>query len=211
MKVFFDLDGTLLDIAPRHYEVYKDVVIYFGGQPLSQQVYWELKRKKTKWPLLLPKSKLNPDIEQDFLNVFIDKIESTEYLKKDKLFPGALVELSRISVLYKCYLVSLRRKHDNLIKQISWLGLAPFFTEVLAGHSESDGHDVKTNIISNKLKASSGVIIGDTEADIVTGKNLHLTTIALTTGIRDDKFLMALEPDYIIDSIQQLHTIFEEM
>lgn len=201
MKVFFDLDGTLIDVAPRHYQVYTEVVKSFGGVPMPQKEYWQLKRKKIKWPELLRRSELSPSIEPNFLLQFIDKIEDPAYLKIDKPFPDALAALDKIAETNDCYLVSLRRKRENLLEQIELLQLAPHFAGVLTGHSESDGYDVKIALLRDVLDGGRGVIIGDTEADIVTGKELGLITIALKSGIRDESFLESLKPDYLIDHI----------
>jgi phosphoglycolate phosphatase-like HAD superfamily hydrolase len=45
------------------------------------------------------------------------------------------------------------------------------------------------------------LIIGDTEADIIAGKQLGLRTFAVTSGIRNAAFLKAIEPDYVIDRV----------
>ena len=47
-----------------------------------------------------------------------------------------------------------------------------------------------------------GMIIGDTEADIITGKNLGLYSIGVLSGIRSEDFLKKLNPDLIIKSIK---------
>lgn len=201
MKLFFDLDGTLLDVAPRHYRVYQEIVNELGGQPLAQPEYWQAKRQKAKWPELLTRSRLQPSHEPEFLKRFIAKIESVEYLRIDALFPAALDVVTELSQRAECYLVSLRRNHQNILQQLSWLGLLPKFQDVLTGHSESDGHDVKTALISSVLGNDMGVIIGDTEADIVTGQNLGLRTIGVTSGIRDKSFLAALKPDHLVAGI----------
>ena len=201
MKVFCDLDGTLIDVSVRNYRVYTEVVELFGGQPLDKDIYWDLKRRKTKWPELLPMSELLPDIEKQFLDEFIKKIESPDYLKLDTLFPGALDALDSIAHTHECYLVSLRRNRRNLLEELAWLQLAPHFKSVLTGHSESDGYDVKIALIKEVLGDDRGVIIGDTEADIVTGKELGMHTVAVTSGIRDEQFLNALHPDYTATGI----------
>ena len=41
-NIFIDFDGTLVDIAPRHYRVYKGCVEKMGGTPLDRKRYWEL-------------------------------------------------------------------------------------------------------------------------------------------------------------------------
>lgn len=206
-KIFCDLDGTLIDVAPRHYRVYSEMVSQMGGRALAQDIYWDLKRKKTKWMELLPLSQLSADIETEFLQGFIQKIESPEYLRIDQPFPGALVALDKLSAENECYLVSLRRNRENLLREITDLDLARHFIEVLTGHSESDGYDVKIALIKDKLGDSRGVIIGDTEADIITGKQLGLKTFAVTSGIRDEQFLRALEPDYLVSGIEKIPTL----
>jgi phosphoglycolate phosphatase len=204
MKIFFDLDGTLIDVSLRNYTVYSEVTKNFHGEPLDRSIYWDLKRKKTKWPELLMLSKLLPTLESTYLASFITKIEDINYLKLDTLFPDSLQTLGLLSAAHECYLVSLRRNHRSLLEELSWLQLTPHFTKILSGHSESDGYDVKTQLIQKELDGEPGMIVGDTEADVVTGKELNLKTVALTSGIRDEQFLAALKPDYLLPTIGKL-------
>jgi len=210
VKAFCDLDGTLIDVAPRHYRVYAEVTQVLGGEPLEQQTYWARKRQKTRWPELLHASKLASDVEQDFLARFIDKIEAPAYLEQDALFPGARDALELLAErATERYLVSLRRQPTRLMAQLERLDVMQFFTDVLSGHSDNDGSDVKIELIGGKLTPPhrAAIVIGDTEADIAAGKHLGLTTVAVTSGIRDDAFLRALEPDYLLDSVGQLASV----
>lgn len=208
LKIFFDLDGTLIDVAPRHYRVYAEIAKSFGGVPLPQAEYWQLKRSKTKWPAILEKSNLNAGAENDFLAQFIQKIEQIDYLKIDKLFPDAEKVLAETSKHHECFLVSLRRNQENLLKQIEWLGLTKYFTKILTGHSETDGYDKKIELVEAELtKDGSGMIVGDTEADIVTGNELGLITVAILSGIRDKEFLSPLKPQYILSSIKEMPSL----
>lgn len=204
MKIFFDLDGTLIDVSERHHRVYSATVDDFDGTPLDKDNYWHLKRQKKPWKELLPLSDLDAGIEQDFLSKFIERIESVDYLKLDTLIDGATETLDHLSDKYECYLVSLRRNRDNLLQEIEWLGLAPHFKEILTGHSETDGYDKKIELISSFLDSSRGLIIGDTEADIVTGQKLGMNTVAVKSGIRDENFLSAMQPDAMLESVKDL-------
>ena len=204
LKIFFDLDGTLLDVSARNYTVYSELVNEFEGTPLNKDSYWKLKRKKAKWPELLPKSGLSPDIEKAFLERFIVRIEAPQYLKSDVLFSESRRVLEDLSSRFDCCLVSLRRNEMNLLEELKRLNIYNYFDKVLSGHSESDGYDKKIDLIRNEIGSHKAVIIGDTEADIVTGRTLAMTTVALTSGIRDEQFLAALSPDYMIDRIGEL-------
>jgi phosphoglycolate phosphatase-like HAD superfamily hydrolase len=150
-------------------------------------------------------SKLSTALERQYLGHFIGKIESPDYLRHDKLFPGAIDLLELIKHRgYDCHLVSLRRQARTLEAQVQFLGLSPYFTDVLSGHSESDGGEVKAALIRNKLEHDSGIVIGDTEADILAGKQLVMTTIALWSGLRDEPLLRGYEPDYLFEDIPKL-------
>lgn len=201
MKAYFDLDGTLIDISKRHYLVYKDAVIHFGGKPLNKNKYWQLKRNKASWSELLLCSNLEKNNKEVFLQHFIKNIEKKSFLKKDTLFPNSLEVLNQVSRISDCYLVSLRRNKKNLFEQLDWLGIKDIFKDIRTGHSENQGDDIKTKLIKydNSVK---GIIIGDTEADIITGKNLGLYSIGVLSGIRDEDFLKNLNPDLIIKSIK---------
>lgn len=207
MKVFCDLDGTLLDVAPRHYRVYQETVREFHGIPISQSKYWDQKRRKVTWPTLLNESKLSQEIELKFLDSFIKKIEDPNYLSNDELFPQSIAALETLKRNHELYLVSLRRSEKNLTDQINNLGLKPYFTHILSGHSEADGYDKKIELIKTILGSDRGVIIGDTEADVIAGKELGLMTIAVTSGIRDEQFLAKLNPDYLVNHIGDINEL----
>ncbi len=204
MKIFCDLDGTLLNVTKRHYQVYSETVVKYSGTPIAQEVYWNLKRKKIKWPELLEKSGIDGGLESNFLTIFIDKIEDPNYLDLDTLFPGAINFLELVSNNHEVYLVSLRRKEGNLLNELERLGIKKYFKQILTGHSETDGYDKKIELIKNVLNDDKGLIIGDTEADIITGKELNMKTVAVCSGIRDKEFLGALSPDYTVDGIEQI-------
>lgn len=206
-QLFCDLDGTLLDVSTRHYKVYCELMEKYHGNALPFAEYWDLKRKKTRWPDLLPMSGVPAAKLDPFLQDFIPKIEDPAYLKLDKPFPGSLEALQALANTYDCNLVSLRRNEQNLLAELGWLGIRKYFQHILSGHSENDGYDVKIELIRQHLGPEGGVIVGDTEADIVTGKELGLTTVAVLSGIRDESFLRALEPDYLIPSIAEIGSV----
>lgn len=207
MKIFCDLDGTLIDVSNRHYLVYSEMIHEFGGSPLSKDEYWQLKRQKIKWNKLLPMSGLKDGVEPAFLEGFIKKIEDPKYLELDTLFPESLNALNTFLRIGQCYLVSLRRNRVNLLQEIERLDLSGHFTDVLTGHSENDGYDVKIALIKDRVQNDEALIVGDTEADIITGKELGFKTFAVTSGIRDKQFLADLKPDHLVKGIEEVAEI----
>ena len=191
-NIFIDFDGTLVDIAPRHYRVYKKCVKKMGGTPLDRKKYWELKRDNISWNELLLISGLEVNNRDDYLELFIDRIESLEELYRDELFVDSLSALKKLSSNdNKLYLLSLRRNSDALDKQIEKLGIGCFFEKI-------------KQTIDNP---EDSIVIGDTEADVSAAQQLNATSIALLSGIRSKEFLKSMEPDYLVDGIGDVANI----
>lgn len=204
-SVFLDFDGTLVDIKPRHYEVYRRCVMEFKGVPLRIDEYWNLKRHDTPWSEVLRLSSLDTNAERQFLAYFIDLIEKPQILKIDQLFDDALDVVARLKKDYRVYLVSLRRSHENLLGQLEHLGLQHAFENVLSGHSDTKKGvlNKKADVIKELGEYGRGYIIGDTEADIAVSHQLpDIESIAVTTGIRDESVLAKDHPDQMAASLQ---------
>src|SRR5437868_5100720 len=87
MEIFFDLDGTLIDISKKHYMLYRDIILKLHGIPLSFSAYWKLKRNKTAISIILQKSNVLNDHLNFFNEDFKKNIETPYYLSFDELFP----------------------------------------------------------------------------------------------------------------------------
>lgn len=55
------------------------------------------------------------------------------------------------------------------------------------------------------------VCVGDSEMDIKPCKQRGVKIVAVTTGVRDGKFLSVLEPDYMIDDLSELLDIVKKL
>ena len=50
-------------------------------------------------------------------------------------------------------------------------------------------------------------MVGDTENDILPANNIGISSIAVTTGIRNRQLLQEMNPQYIIDNIEEVKDI----
>ena len=204
--IFFDLDGTIIDVSIRHHTVYKECIEECGGRPLDRAVYWRQKRAKVSWSDLLVESDVGANLLPQFMDKFIAKIEAPAYLTLDTVVPGALEALHTLP--HKKYLVSLRRSEAALTKELKNLGLITEFEQVLSGHTEQEGADLKVALIK-PLGITEAVLIGDTEADILAAQRLGFRSVAVLSGIRNRQILADLKPDHIIQGISGLPALLK--
>jgi len=210
LPLFFDLDGTVLDVSARHYRVYDRLTRAFGGVPLGTEDYWRLKHEKLPWPQILARSSVPPGRSGTYLAAFITEIEKPRELALDKCVPGAHGTLRRLHADgHPMYLVSLRRSHAGYVRQLTELGLTQYFSEILSGWTDGRADELKAHLIEQRACGAGGVTIGDTEADVLAGKRLGMVTVAVTGGLRGRRYLQALLPDYLLDSVAGLPGIMD--
>lgn len=206
--IIFDLDGTLLDTSRRHYAVYCTLIQSLNGTPLSQKQYWRLKRSRTPVAKILSLSALSESKEKNsektYNQQFLSSIEQSAYLAFDSLYPGTIDVLTKLSPFYTLCLVTLRRNRKHVLTQLKQLGIHRFFHTIIILGKYKDPIVAKTKAISLCLNGNRGIVVGDTEADIVSGKSLGCVTIALTCGIRSIKLLKSYQPDFLYSGIHQL-------
>jgi len=199
----FDLDGTLLDVSARHHHVYSNVCVALGGEPLERSEYWHLRRQRVGWPDILAQSGVPPNRSATFETEFEAQLEQPASLGFDALFPEAIPLLTKASSGHRCVLVALRASPIALRAQLDVLGIAPYFEAI--EHASSDGEpafQVKVGLIRTAVHADGpGVVIGDTEADVMAATALGYQSIAVSSGTRDRDVLAQQEPDHLVDDL----------
>ena len=192
--VFCDLDGTLLEDRFRHYECYKAIVKKYGGKCISLDEYWNDKRNKVKRTVLLEKTGFRGTYD-DYLNEWLALIEKPEFLKYEIMKPETPEFLKWIRENAEhAVLITQRRNRESLLQQLEDLEISVFFEEIISG-------DHKTELLEGRYNKDS-LVIGDTEADEETAKRLGCTFIAVTSGVRNEKYLAA---DRKITGLKELY------
>jgi phosphoglycolate phosphatase-like HAD superfamily hydrolase len=207
MIFFFDLDGPILDVSEKYYRVYSDILSQNGFKVLPKSEYWNAKRDRISEGIILKRSMAEPFLEKyQYERKLL--IESDPYLIYDKLQDGAIQTLEKLSKSNELVLVTLRTVSEQLHKQLGYLNLKRFFITVLSSAEETTPRwRTKYNLIKSfldKQMSREGILIGDTETDILAGRNLELKTIAVLNGIRSYKILKEANPHYIINSIKEI-------
>jgi phosphoglycolate phosphatase len=205
MTLFLDLDGPLLDVSERYFRVHVDILSRFGLKSIDKPTFWNRKRSRRPLSSLLADSGATFD-EGAYSKLWLENIESDDYLPYDQVHDGVIPLLRDLGREHTQVLVTLRQRGDAVRAQLSKLALNSCFRAILtAAPSSHDSWCVKRNLIeSSGLSDETSWIVGDTEVDILAGKSLGLTTVAVLSGIRNEELLKQLTPDFILPGMLEL-------
>lgn len=201
-QIIVDLDGTLLDVAPRYRRLHRDVVVRHGGRPLDGDDDWQAKRDGALEANLLALAGLTGAAASAADAARRSSLESRRYLRLDAPWPWTEAALDALGRLAPLVLVSLRRHADRLAWQLDRLGLRRRFAHVVCGPSTGD-LEIKARLLRDAGLACPGgaVFIGDTEVDIASGRALGALTVAVGCGLRSPERLRSSQPNLLFDHL----------
>ena len=210
MTALLDLDGPILDVSPRHHRVYADGVSRLGGEPMDIGTYWAAKRDKISDHEILNRSGL-PAASDAYQVIKRETIEAADYLSLDRLQPGTWEILHCLAEKHSLVLVTLRHSRRRLLRQLAMLKIAKLFTHVLSAPAGAvPGWQVKRDLVMGAGVAlgPGAFIAGDTETEIRAGRALAVSTVAVCNGIRDERHLRPLAPDWLVPTLADLPASF---
>lgn len=207
--LILDLDGPLLDGKQRHYRCYRDILEENDFKPISVEQYWDMKRNRVNRRDLLALSDA-ASFYDEFLEAWIDRIETRKYLQLDLLQNHVIELLSEWKTeKRRLILATMRKSPLNLTWQLEQLKIDRFFDDVVVvsggREAENKASEVKPRLRGNPADV---IWIGDTEIDIVAARKLGMKVCALTCGLRTREFLSTLSPDQIEED---LHSFAKKM
>ncbi|HXE90281.1 MAG TPA: HAD-IA family hydrolase [Terriglobales bacterium] len=216
--LIFDLDGTLvdsrLDLANsvnamlRHYgkpELPCDVIASYIGDGA---------------PMLVRRALGDPDEEgfvTEALNFFLAHYREHK-LDNTYVYAGVAEALRRLRAHGngaggRFRMAVLSNKPERPSQQIlEALGLADFFFRVYGGNSfhtkKPDPLGVRTLLEESGARPEEAVIIGDSDIDVITGRNAGIWTVGVTYGFVPHS-LEAATPDVLVDSPVEWAELFQ--
>ena len=204
--LYFDLDGTLVDVRKRHYAAYADTMRELGLTPLPEQTYWDARRDGASNADLM--GNVDAEYQSRFAEKWLERVESPSYVRLDTLIPGARATLAALRESYELVLVTMRQDRASLLEQLDELSLRKFFSAVYSrdGSDEPQSKSKLIRLFGNSVR-DGATVIGDSEADVEAARDLGIESVCVTSGVRSRRYLDGLEPDEVVSTIVQLPRI----
>jgi phosphoglycolate phosphatase len=225
LTIFCDLDGPLIDVSERYYHTYQQALkatqTAFSLQsstenlpinPLTKEQFWHMKQERLPDDQIALQSGLEAVQVEVFIKNVHQLVNQPTLLNKDHLQPGVRWALSLLKFSgARLSVVTLRRQAEaeQLLHQH---GLGHMFDQIcgveiddLAAYKNYT--DCKQKLLSNvlarchRLETKKAWMIGDTEADVLAGQAVGVSTIALTCGIRSRNYLTQLQPTQVHNNL----------
>jgi phosphoglycolate phosphatase-like HAD superfamily hydrolase len=212
-NIYFDFDGTIVDSSSRLYEVYKSIMAELRRPCLGREEYWNLKRERQSYEFILNKT-ASGELAPEYMRRFLERVESMDFIKFDKLINGALHTLSKLKVDNRLVLVTLRRSRDNLYQELKDLEIFDFFKGIFVNFKEdaNSWETVATTIKSDaKFSKENSLVVGDTEDTVLAGKILGIPSFLVLSGIRSESFLKKYNPSFMLNDINELFRYLPEL
>jgi phosphoglycolate phosphatase len=186
-----------------------DLLLQLNLQALTKAEFWQMKQDRIPDRDIASQSGLAAEQIDFFLRRVAEIVNCADLLDRDKIQPGVTWALGLLrSQGCKLILVTLRDR-DEAIEMLDRHGLRQLFTGIYGTASREAAYqnysEVKTQLLRRAMREhqisptqlAQSWMIGDTEADVLAGQAMGISTIALTCGIRSNLQLSQLQPTII--------------
>ncbi|NJR38075.1 MAG: HAD family hydrolase [Leptolyngbyaceae cyanobacterium CSU_1_4] len=233
VTLFCDFDGPIVDVSERYYSTYQlglaEIQSFYRSagvslpvRILSKEQFWQMKQERTPDVEIAMRSGLQGQQIEHFLQRVTRIVNQPTLLHQDQLQPGVRWALALLQAQgVRLVLVTLRCQLQAK-QMLQSYGLAHIFSEIWGAQDSnaaySNQSDHKTQLLgkaianlswANHLPAHAWML-GDTEADILAGKAMSISTIAVSCGIRSHNYLQKLQPTCIhTDLLSAVHHLVD--
>jgi phosphoglycolate phosphatase-like HAD superfamily hydrolase len=201
MTIFFDLDGTIVDISEKYNQTFNRLRKRFR---LAEIDYWTIRKSTKSFRETISLLGVEDAQQEDFFLAWQNIIETKFALSFDRLLLDTSQFLLERGANHKIVLCTSRKDRQNLFWQLGELGLVDFFDEVINCPSEEKGYFVSKWLKENNENCEIPLFVGDTEADMLVSKSCKIQGIGVLSGLSNRESLMESGASLILDSVKDL-------
>lgn len=204
----FDLDGTLINSFYNIYFATNKTLKRLGIKALINEADF---RSTIGLHFNEIFNKLNIPVKDfdEFISLY--KKIYFDFIDSSKIYPSVVETLQQLYDRKIKISLLTTKAQDQTDKIIDHFGLREYFSLVM-GRRDGIAHKPSAEplqIICKQLSIfpSATIMVGDTELDIKCGKNAGAKTCAVTYGYRTEELLLKEEPDFLINSFEDIITL----
>lgn len=216
--VFFDLDGTLVDIHGPLYIAVRSALDDLGhGPPLTREHYHQALERDDPY-LGLPEDKRAEYTKLAFA-YFLTEIDRTERLEVLPHVQETLAELRRRG--YATAVITSRPGDaQRLVKKLAMVGLAPYLDQVITQTGATTRILDKTQSLKQAAMRAATLpqacmYVGDEPRDVMAAMNAgYGAAVAVATGPASHRMLSChpkYRPDFVMHSMGELIGLLERL
>ena len=209
--VIFDVDGTIADSVGFFYEIALEVLSIAGVPPVERERVYELMRVGNSSPLekLFPPD--YPDAAGTMKRIFDDRMAEwmRRYHDETTAIPGSIELLHDLHA--RGFRLGIATSSGRALPFLDRWGVRQLFGGIV-GREDVEIHKPHPEPVLKclghlELAPQETVYIGDSPIDIQAGKAAGSYTIGVLTGTSPRDVLHLEDPDHILASVAELHSI----
>ncbi len=213
--VIFDLDGTLIDTLEGYIEAFNHGIKRFGLEPISREKLATFLNRALALETILieifPATFQDNEARSQCLAEIVDAYFELQE-RNVSLKPGVAEVLSQLKETgVKIGIVTGRTTSGETKRlELRRLGIDQFI-DCMVTAAEAPRKPAPDGIIKCAqqlgLSPAECIAVGDSQADIITGKAAGLITVAIAGGVATEEALRQEKPDYVISNLAQLQSL----
>jgi phosphoglycolate phosphatase len=209
--IILDLDGTIVDSREAYVEAAEAAFAAIGQEKVDIRIATEIPRR------LEQNLSINNMIKgidaQKFLDAYLKSYYKVTAIKT-KPISNVSETLKKLSRKAKLALITMRHvQKEKIIKELEKFGLAKYFQLVVTAldtyHPKPSPEALIRCAEHLGIQISECAVVGDSVADVRTGRNVGAKTIAVLSGIFTREELEMEKPDLILKSVNELPDFLE--
>lgn len=197
----FDLDGTLVNSALLIELAVQETLIKNGLECLPDGYISSMVGRP---PADFFSKYTDLSLIERLVSDFRSLLETEPFLSP-KVYPGAFELLEEIKRRNLQLAIATTKPTGLATRVLNSVGLLPYFSHVQG----SESLPPKPNPASllqcmKKLHAKTGVMVGDTEDDVMAAKRAQIPSVVIAHGSRPQEILRNAEPTLMVNNLNQL-------
>ena len=209
--ICFDLDGTLVD---SHKTIYYATLKALDVLNIPHKINEEDFRGMIGKHFVDIFEEINIPVTDfdEFIHVY--KNNYFNFINDSELYPEVEAVLSFISQSNRKISLLTTKAQDQAEKILDHFNISKYFNLIMGrrnGLEHKPSPEPLLLICKNlNVTPEESLIVGDTELDILCGKNANINTCAVTHGYRTEESITQHKPNFIINDLKELKKLFSK-